>query len=204
MQVIESFIVDKDIFLKVVIPDFNEKINYFYEPTDKLNKFDEASVILSMNEANTTIVVDALQDIMCSFCYYLKKTLNDELPLPVQVPLGALNDFYNRERYQDRWQDEDFPSALTLDCPQFWLWSTAGLLQSWMYNYDGKIYLEIGASYPNLYDEDAQRDDKKFEEYMDHYKPLLFVEVPHDVARAWLEKGEKIMRQIDSEYSLNE
>ena len=39
-----NFVLDKDSKINMVIPDLPQKINYYYEPTEQLNKFDEAIV----------------------------------------------------------------------------------------------------------------------------------------------------------------
>lgn len=201
MNIIERFDITKNDVLEIVIPDFKDKYNYYYEPTELLNKFDVVSVILKSNERDFVVMNEIIQDIACSFRYHLKKTLNNQSPLPANIPLGGLNLLYSKDDYKNYWQDEALSCVFTIDYQQYWLWSSAGKMQSWMYNRDGKLYLEIGEIYAvSSYDE---RNDQEFEKYIDDYKPLLFTEISRSQAQEWLEKCERIIRDIDSEYIFN-
>src|SRR5690606_3810066 len=90
---------------------------------------------------------DIVQMVVWPLYSFLKKALHNGIPLPSSVELGGVSGRYNREHYKDYWQDEKLPSAFTIDYHQFWLWSSPTKTQSWMYDRDGKIYLEIGDSY---------------------------------------------------------
>jgi hypothetical protein len=196
MQIIEQFKFSKDVTFELMVPPFEEKDNYFYEPTEALHKFDVGTVMLNINTASTMIIVEAMQDIVCSLSDHLKKTLQNERPLPLQVPLGSLMTFYNHDHYRNYWRDEKLSYIETSEYHPFWLWSTPDDMQSWIYNRDGKIYLEIG----KVYIVSEPQNDQAFEEFMSEYKPLFFEEIPHAIAQDWLEKSEKIVHAIGSDY----
>lgn len=204
MNTIEKFFFTPELAIEVEVPDFENKSNYYYDPISTLNKFDEVSVLLKSKETNTVVVIDIIQVIICSLYHYLKKALRNELLLPTSIYPGLLGASYNRDHYKNYSQDETLPSTFTVDYQQFWLWSSSDCIQSWMYNRDNKIYLEIGKVYePGSHDLDI-RDGKAFQEFMANYKPILFVEVSHERAQEWLQKCEKIIRDIDSEYELTQ
>lgn len=201
MNIIEQFYIAKNNLLEIVIPDFKDKYNYYYEPTQFLNKFDEVSVVLRLEDKEYVIMTEIIQDIACSLRSRLKNALQNKAILPPEIALGELNLFYSREDYKNYWQDENLPYACTVDYQQFWLWSTPGKTQSWMYNHDGKIYLEIGEIHTNS--DTDERDDRLFTSYIKNYKPLFIGEIKYDIAREWLQKSERLINIIDSEYALN-
>ncbi len=192
MQLIEQFQFSKDVTFELMIPPLEEKYNYFYKPTEALHKFDVGTVILNVNKIKTIIIVEAMQDIACQLRSRLKEALQSELILSSQITLGSLMTFYNRDHYRNYWQDENLPYTENIDYDPFWLWSTPDDMQSWIYNCNGKIYLEIGKVYivPEL------QNDQAFEEFMSQYKPLFFEEIPREIAQEWLKKAEKIVREI--------
>jgi hypothetical protein len=185
-----------------MVPDFKDKFNYYYEPTEALHKFDEVSVVLTVNDTDSVVMRDIIQVIVWPLYHFLRRGLSNKIPLPPSVTAGTLSCVYNRDYYSDYWKDEGSPTLLTIDYKQFWLWSAQNLVQSWMYNSDNKLYLEIGNAYNPDPDDSDIPDDKAFEEYMVHYKPLLFIEIPTEVAHEWLQKCEKLIRDIDEAYDL--
>jgi hypothetical protein len=201
MNIVEQFDIAKNNVLEIVIPDFKDKYNYYYEPTQFLNKFDEVSVVLRLDDKECVIMTEIIQDIACALRSRLKNALQNKAILPPHIALGELNLFYSREDYKNYWQDENLPYECTVDYQQFWLWSTSGKTQSWMYNHDGKIYLEIGEIYKNP--DNDERDDRLFAAYIKNYKPLFIGEIKYDVACEWLHKSERLINIIDSEYALN-
>jgi hypothetical protein len=92
---------------------------------------------------------------------------------------------------------------LEINCGLYNLWSSNLKIETWMYTKKGIIYLEISSTYPLFYTEDFIENDAVFENYLAHYKPLLFVEVSRNQAEEWLKECEKIIRHIDSGYILD-
>ncbi len=193
MQLIEHFKFTENILFEFLVPPLEKKYNYYYGATEDLNKFDEITVILNVKGTKTIVMVDIIQEIACPLKFFLKKALLNKYPLPSQIPLGSLMRFYNRDNYQNYWRDEDLPYTETIDYGPFSLWSmVSGGMQSWIYNRNDKIYLEIGKSYVVP----EPQNDQAFEEYITQYKPLFFEEIPREIAQEWLKKAEKIVREI--------
>lgn len=192
MQIIEQFKFSKNVMFELMVPSLEEKYNYYYKPTEALHTFDEGTVTLNVNGQKSIVMIETIQSIICPLSDHLKKTLQNERPLPSQIPLGSLMIFYNRDHYRNYWQDENLPCTDTINYFPFWLWSTPGNMQSWIYNRDNKIYLEIGKSYVVP----EPQDDQAFEEFMSQYKPLFFEEIPREIAQDWLKKAKRIVHEI--------
>lgn len=193
MNIIAELFVESGIYFTIEVPDFSKKLNPYYEPTPKLHKFDEVSVSLTIDNASHLVMHDIIQVIVCPLYHFLKRSMAHKIPLPSSVTPGTLGSLYNRNYYDNYWKNNTGKSSAIIDYKQFWLWSAHNLMQSWMYNHNNKIYLEIGEAYSLL----PQKNDKAFEEHMSQYKPLLFVEIPQNIAEEWLQKCEKIMHDID-------
>jgi|GEM_PF-4787059 len=201
MKIIQEFPITSDIGLQIVIPDVQDKFNYYYEPTEVLHKFDEVSVILTLHGESYTVITDIVQVIICNLYHSLKRTLLHKNALPFCIPIGSLNVAFSDDYYRNYWREEGLPRKDIVDYHQFWLWSTPNDMQSWMYNRDDAIYLEIGKMYIIPEDQEQPNDDE-FQNYMAHYKPLLCAKISHEIAHDWLEKCKKIILEIDSAYEL--
>ena len=60
-----NFVLDKDKKITIQIPDLPNKVNYYYEPTEKIHKFDEGTVSFvdkDFNIETTTNSLDAVSD----------------------------------------------------------------------------------------------------------------------------------------------
>ncbi len=72
----------------------------------------------------------------------MRKALSNLLQLPNDIEIGNLGFYCN-----DHYYKEDYDS---LDFSNFWLFSGKDI-QTWLYNRNDKIYLEIAPSYPWLF-----------------------------------------------------
>ena len=60
MNIIEQFNITENDALKIVVPALKDKYNYYYEPTQFLNKFDEVSVVLKLDDKEYVIMADSI------------------------------------------------------------------------------------------------------------------------------------------------
>lgn len=205
MKILEKFIINKDVWIEVILPSECEKINYFYEPTLKLHKFDEATVYLKREENSTIIARDAIQEIVAPLWKSLYNSLHGKNLLSEGSFVGKVGWLFNKDAYALHCvSDEEIISYEdTLDYSSYWLWSSTFDIETWMYTHNNKIYIEIAPIYDQLYLENFKRDDEAFEAYISNYKPLLCTEVSYDEAERWLKKCEDLIKQIDSDYVFN-
>ncbi len=126
---------------------------------------------------------------------------SDYRALPDNIAVGSLGEYSNRVSYDVVWKDKASDEALNSN---FLVWSH-NHLQTWIYSSQGKIYLELSYGYPFLFpkDEHEQRDDNKFDLFIEEYRPLFCEEIPHNTALESLKDCEKLIHQIGSEYVLN-
>jgi len=206
MTTLLQLIFDKYASIGIKVPNITEKVNYFYEPTEKLHKFDEVTVYLNQGNVSTLIARDVVQDIIVSLWESLYKSLHFKRELPLQIVEGKVGYCHNKDTYMLHCtaDDEIKNYKEKYNCSLYNVWSSNLKIETWMYSKKGTIYLEISPTYPLFYSEDFVQDDTVFEKYLASYKPLFFVEISHDQAEEWLKKSEKIIRQVDSGYMIDE
>jgi len=192
MNLVGKFQINQGAFIEILIPDTEDKFNYYYEPNNALHMFDEVTVILKKGNAEITLEIDHINEIVQSLRKSLQLTLANECQLPEQITLGELGICYNKN-----------VSARThnqIDYHRFWLFSLPKGPQTWLYSQDKKIYLEIVPSYPWLYS-DLEEEQKKegfipFDEFMKTYKPIFVGEISQETAQHWIMQCDKILASM--------
>lgn len=185
-----NFVLDKDKKITIQIPDLPNKVNYYYEPTEKIHKFDEGTVSFVDKDFNIELKKEILNEIVCPFYALLKKALHNELQLPDITKIGhagyALNSMLHNK------QDDSIPL--------YWLWAGSEHRSTLLYNANNTIYLEIVPLYPWLYRDKKPSDNYiSFDEFMKTYKPYVVETIPIDIAKQWLKQCEELLKNIDSE-----
>ena len=133
-----DFILSSDEILTIEIPDVSMKYNYYYEPTEKLHKFDEVTVFFSTKGNQVEIYKDILDDFITPFHRFLEKAIAHDLDLPheiVEGEAGKILNYYLNERS-------------VVDLKSFWLCSSLKNNDTLMYSKNSKIYIEIAPMYP--------------------------------------------------------
>jgi hypothetical protein len=81
---------------------------------------------------------------------------------------------------------------------RYLVWSTPGstdpTLSTWLYNWKGKIYLEITPNY-------RYRKGKKhisYSEFIKNYRPLIMREIGREIAQEWLSKIDELLKIIEA------
>ena len=189
-----SFIIDNNKKIMISIPNLPLKFNYYYEPTEKLHKFDEATAYLITMQNQMVLHQDMLDDIILSFEGTLKKVVSNNLPLPSTIKPGnagaELNMMLN--------------DISDLNMKPYWVWSSLERTHTLLYNYDNKIYLEISPGCPDLFtDKPARTINKLFKEFMKTHKPYFVIEIPLETAKKWLEQSEQIIQMINFKRYIN-
>jgi hypothetical protein len=81
------------------------------------------------------------------------------------------------------------------------LWSAARRSSTWLYNRDGKIFLEITPTYPWHFDNDEAESNKRYilyDEFIKNYKPYVIRELSKKTAQRWLKQAQELIQIIES------
>lgn len=188
MNISFDFVIDFEKKITINIPDPSEKFNYYYDITSSLNKFDEATALLIMNDRQVVLAKDILDDVIVSFNATLKRALENHLHLPSYLKTPGIG-FELNKMLNDK-NDYDFSP--------FWMWSSLTHVQTLIYNYQSEIYLEIIPTCPDVNtDQSDEIIEESFQKFMKNYKPILVTTIPLQIAQDWLVETEKIITMIN-------
>lgn len=187
MNSIAIFEISPGNYFEVCIPDFKNKYNYYYEPTGQLDLFDEVSISLNNNTNNYLIATDILQAILGELQGAIKK-IN---VLPSEIRVGELGKLYNKNMISD-----DFES---IDFADFWMLSGIKT-QVWVYESNGQKYIEVSDTFPNLFSDNMENDERVIRDSLDNYKPLLLETINDTTIHAWLKKCDFILQGAEEHH----
>lgn len=83
---------------------------------------------------------------------------------------------------------------------KYLLWSSKkGLSTTWLYNKNGKIYLEISPTYKwhSLKPKKNDKDYITYKEFIKNYKPIAIIEIDKEVAKKWLIQTNELLKIIE-------
>lgn len=182
-----DFPISKTKILKISIPDLPEKFNYYYEPTEKLHEFDEATVTFIDQDSCLEINKDMLTQIVTVLHGTLKLLLANNLQIPKQVSPGSLGILLNNK----------INRVTRADLSNFWMWSSENNNGTLMYNSNDKIYMEIVPLYPWTFVDPNPGDSYiSFDDFMKQYKYYAFEPISKETAIEWHNQCEKILTMI--------
>ncbi len=186
-----NFIINENKKIIITIPDVKTKYNYFFKPTKRLHRCDEATAyFIEKNHEKLEIKKHTLDDVVLNLYGKLKSIIDDNnLKLPKNCETGTVGyELNNMLMYHNN----DFFS-------QFWTWSSiSSKADTLIYQADNKIYIEIVPSYPWLFSE-PELDNPEyitFEEFMKNYKPYVVETISRETAKEWLQQCEEILKII--------
>lgn len=185
--------------LKITLP--NHKTNLYYEPSEKLNRFDEVEIAYYSDKNKKTILsFDIIREILMSLSGSLEDAINTKLELPSFIKKSEFGKFYNETSYQITIEDnEDLTTEEKNNLDLFskhWLFSDESI-QTWIYNVEDKICIEITPSYKWLY-QDPKLNEKfiPFKEFREHYKPYDIFCIDKKIASQWKLKCDEILKDL--------
>ncbi len=196
MNLIEQFQINKNQHIDILIPDLKDKFNFYYDPANDLNKFDEVFVLLKGKNNKTEIVGQDMADmIISSFQEILTRVLNNKAILLNDIEPGKLGYQYSIEARKSDDEEWDYYADYSIWSGGFA--TKENMQRVWMYNYDNKIYLEVSPIYPWLYEE-SEKDEKivNFKDFAKSCKPILVQEISKETAQKWLSKCNKILEKM--------
>lgn len=192
MNLVEKFELEASIVIEILVPTLKDKCNRYYKPVTPLHMFDEVTVIFKNKESEIVVAADDVKEILTSFKGSLKEALNDAIELPDYVNVGELGKYYNEETFIQTVND----TPHKIKYSHFWLWSAKGC-QTWLYNKNECIYLEIVPSYPWLNsDLEKKKLDKNFmsfDNFIETYQPLFVGEISKEITKKWIVQCDTIL-----------
>ncbi len=187
MNIIASFKIDKDDSIEVLIPNFIDKENYYYQPVQELHMFDIVTVEYRTKTASIILKKDSVSEIFICLRNTLELLAKRNLNLPKN---------FNQQSIGYQWNIDTDKDNFEIDYSHYWLFSTRGI-QTWVYNKNKKIYLEISPSYRWHYVEPLENEKVvSFSKFMEKYKPLAVYELTEETIKKWAETADYILKKM--------
>jgi hypothetical protein len=170
--------------------DQKNKINIYGYKSGRLHVFDEVEVKYIDQDTTILLAKDIVRQVITNFSTALEKSLKNELLLDRFLPIGSVGRTFSEKTFME--ESNDIFS-------EYWVWSTPGGGQTWLYNADDKIYLEISQIYPWLFS-DPKKDEVyvSFDDYIDNYKPIALVELQKSLVQSWINQCLGALREIET------
>jgi hypothetical protein len=189
-----SFKISESQNIEIVI-DKQNKVNIYGYQVVGLHIFDEVEVQYIHDGEAITLARDIIREIINTFVVTLEKALKKELLLEEVFIVGKVGYFFNKITYTNTNELKEKNDIFS----EYWVWSSPKNVQTWLYNVDGKIYLEISPTYPWLFlDPDEDELYTSFDDYMKNYKPIAIVELQETLVRTWINQCHMILEKIET------
>jgi len=185
MKTIIDFTLNVNIKITIIIPEVSSKFNYYYEPTEKLNQFDEATVYFINSANKLELYKDVLDDALFSLNGSLRKAVSNTLLLPKTIAVGTAGYVFNNM----------LNGVIDIELEHLWVWSMRGI-STLIYTINNTIYLEIVPIYPWTFSEPGGDNYISFDEFMKNYKPYVVEIIPHETALQWIKTSEEYLKII--------
>ncbi len=157
------------------------------------NRFDEISVLFRDKFDKVYIFEDVIQEAVITLYNGLSKCVSNQMTLTSELEVGLVGERWNSWAYSlsdEVAEDEE-------DIFQYyWIWSTRDF-QTWVYQKDGRSYIEISPSYRWHFVEPTENEKvTPFDEFMKKYKSLI-VELSLDQIKKILKLLEKVKCDLE-------
>lgn len=170
----------------------NRAIEFLLEDPNEYGYFSDLTIEYHFENRKIQLFDDFVIEGIRTFKNLLQKCIDGEKALPVKYFEKGIGYQWNRIAYkiaEGDFSDEDAASS-------FLLWETISGIATWMYNYQGKIYLEISTQYKYNYSE-PDENFLSFETYLSNYEIVDRAEL--DLARIamWYADINVILNNLD-------
>jgi hypothetical protein len=164
----------------------------FYSKYPIKNKLDEISVILKEKNNEVCIFIDTIQETVTTIYRGLSKCVTNQMTLNSALDVGRVGEKWNI--YTNDLSDEVGENEEDVYL-QYWIWSSRDF-QTWVYQKDGKSYIELSPSYRWHYIEPKENELViTFEEFMKGYKPIV-IEITSEQLTKVLDSLRKIKQDL--------
>ncbi len=179
----------------MIVPELEEKINFYGNPTKKLDKFDTVAVFFETDNKKLLLEETLLDLILLSFKESLEKTIQNQLSIPKEITPGLIglhsNDIekvISNPNFRGKTDDPYIDLGLFSD----------NSIETWLYNKNSKIILEISPHYKWHYHRRKKGEIiTSYEEYRENYKPIKVIEISKEKAKKWLKKCKELCKQLN-------
>ena len=181
-----------------ILLDEQNKINTYGYKTKRLHVFDEVEVGYVHDGKMIILAKDIVREIVSVFFALLRKSLKNELALDQSFGIGKVGYFFSNNNYMAT-DESDEPEKKDDIFSQYWVWSSPDNIQTWLYNMNGKIYLEISPTYPWLFADPEEGESYiSFNEYINNYKPIAIIELQEPLVRTWINQCRDILQAMET------
>lgn len=168
---------------------------YRYDPVEILFKNESLEYLISEN--------DYLMPMIERFYYYVQDAIANKLPLEEYINADLGYSWNQNLHNTDIKTHEELKNEENWKGTRYLMWG-GNEFDTWLYNQNNKIYLEITPGYPWHFIDPA--GDEKFipyDEWIKSYKPLFIIEIDKVTAQQWFDRAGRIIQEIekaDSQY----
>lgn len=178
--------------IQIVINEQN-KINTYGYKTEELHVFDEVEVEYIYGNQTIILAKDIVQHIITTFSTALEKSLENKLSLDTSFTIGKMGYFFSKKMYMSVQYSEKKDDIFS----KYWVWSSPDNIQTWLYNLDNKIYLEISQTYPWIFSDPNENERYiSFDEYTNNYQPILILELQKSIIQAWIKQCQIALQEM--------
>ncbi len=171
------------------------KTNIYGYKTHELHIFDEIEAKYIHNNKSIILIRDSAQYVIETFCNSLEMALKNELMLDPSLVPGKIGYFFSKEKADNFDEIKDAKNIFS----QYWVWSSLDNVQTWLYNANNKIYLEISLTYPWLFSDPEEGENYiSFDEYMSSYKPVALIELEKSLVLSWINECRRLLQKMET------
>ncbi len=190
MKSLLTFELSESQSIQIFIDEQNKTNVYGYE-TAGLHVFDEIEVQYIHGDQVVVLAQDSVGEVLTVFAAALEKVVKNQLPLDNSFTVGEVS-YYLSYKTMHEDQSEKKEDVFS----QYWVWSMPGEAQTWLYNRDNTIYLEISSIYPRLFS-DSPQDCISFSEYATSYKPIVIIELHKERVQSCIHQCRALLETIE-------
>lgn len=194
MKILINFPISESQQICIAINEENKTNLYGYK-TDGLHIFDEIEAKYIHNNKSIILIHDSAQYVIETFCNSLEMILKNELMLDPSLVPGKVGYFFSKEKADNCDEIKNAKNIFS----QYWVWSSLDNVQTWLYNANDKIYLEISPTYPWLFSDPEEAENYiSFDEYMSSYNPIALVELEKSLVLSWINECHRLLQKIET------
>jgi len=183
---------------------------------EDLFRYDEVDIVFQKKDGQKFVIYssDFIIEALRRFESKLTKATNNCLELHPSIIPGSSSKDIGLLWNEDLHSKEYLPQEVNEKGKSYWVGKKYLLfscnksrITSWVYNTEGKIFLELTPQYQWHFDE-PEKGEKfiTYENFVENYKPLIINEITKEAAQnllMWIQELRQIVEKNDSKYLSN-